>query len=128
MSGFVASVLIFVAAGLLAISAAMASRAAGREPPVWTSTGMAAMLGLALGFILRVVWITPLGFFPIGLSAMLTADWVRHQRGRELGGFLAGAGAFWVWGEVASVINDLSDAAVTTPGWTPIPLAISQPA
>ena len=56
---------------------------------------------------------------------MLIADWVRHQRGRELGGFLTGAGAIWVWGEVAAVMNDLSDAAVTSPGWTPIPLAVS---
>ena len=125
MSGFVACVLIFVAAGLLAVSAAMASRAAGREPSGWTSAGMAAMLGLALGFILRVVWITPLGFFPIGLAAMLIADWVRHQRGGEFGSFLVGAGAIWVWAEISAVMNDLSDAAVTTPGWTPIPLAVS---
>ena len=125
MSGFVACVLIFVAAGLLAVSAAMASRAAGREPSGWTSAGMAGMLGLALGFTLRVVWITPLGFFPIGLAAMLIADWVRHHRGREFGAFLMGAGVFWVWGEISSRMNDLSDAAVTNPGWTPIPLAVS---
>jgi hypothetical protein len=97
MSALVASVLIFVAAGLLALSAAMASQAAGREPPAWTSAGMAAMLGLALGFILQVVWISPLGLFPIGLSALLIADWGRRRKGGELGAFLMGGGAIWVW-------------------------------
>jgi|SRR6266550_4874645 len=123
--GFVASVLILVAAGLLLVAASMASRASGRAASPWTIAAMAAMFGLAIGFLFRVLWISPLGLFPVALAAMLIADWVHHRRGRELGAFLTGAGALWVWGEVSSVINDLSDEAVTIPGWTPIPLAVS---
>ena len=85
----------------------------------------AAMFGLAVGFLFRVVWISPLGLFPVALAVLVAVDWGRRGRVTELGAFLMGIGAMWTWGEISSVINDLSDDAVTYPGWTPIPLAVS---
>jgi hypothetical protein len=85
---------------------------------------MAGMTGTALGFLLYVMWVPPLIVFPIVVAGILVADWLARGDLLLLGSFLVGAGGLWAGLQSLSLINDLGDEAVTTPGWTPIPLAL----
>lgn len=85
---------------------------------------MAGMTGTALGFLLYVMWVPPLILFPIVVAVIIVADWLARGELVLLGSFLVGAGGLWAGLQGLSLINDLGDEAVTTPGWTPIPLAL----
>jgi hypothetical protein len=80
---------------------------------------------MALGFLLYVMWVPPLILFPIVVGGTLAADWLARSALLLLGSFLVGAGGLWAVMQGLALINDLSDEAVSIPGWTPVPLALS---
>ena len=116
--------LLFVAAGLLVIAAASIGRARGHAPSRASSALMAGMTGLGLGFVLYVLLVPPLILFPVAVAGIVVADWLRRRDWLLLGSFLVGAGGLWAVMSGWALVNDLADDAVSTPGWTPIPLAL----
>lgn len=116
--------LLFVAAGLLVIAGASIGRARGHEPSRASSALMAGMTGLGLGFVLYVLFVLPLILFPAAVAGIVVADWLRRRDWLLLGSFLTGAGGLWAVMSGWALVNDLTDAAVSYPGWTPIPLAM----
>lgn len=85
---------------------------------------MAGMTGLGLGFVLYVLFVLPLILFPAAVAGIVVADWLRRRDWLLLGSFLTGAGGLWAVMSGWALVNDLTDAAVSYPGWTPIPLAM----
>lgn len=85
---------------------------------------MAGMTGVAVGFLLLVMWVAPLILFPLVTAAILLAAWLSRREWLVLGSFLIGAGGLWATMQGLARLNDLADPAVSIPGWTPIPLAV----
>jgi hypothetical protein len=117
--------LLFVGAGLLVLAGVSIGRTRGSRPSRATAMVMAAMTGVALGFLLRVLLVPPLLLFPLVVAGILVANWVSRREWPMLGSFLIGAGGLWTAMEGLARLNDLADPAVTFPGWTPIPLALA---
>ena len=117
--------LLFTAAGLLLILGVRIGRAGGREASARDTSLMAAMTGVAIGFLLLVLPVFPLLIFPMVIGGILVATWLAERRWLELGAFLVGGGLLWCATETLSLLNDLGDPAVTRPGWTPIPFGIA---
>jgi hypothetical protein len=117
--------LLFVGAGLLVLAGVSIGRTRGSRPSRATALVMAAMTGVALGFLLRVLLVPPLLLFPLVVAGILVANWVSRREWPMLGSFLIGAGGLWTAMEGLARLNDLADPAITFPGWTPIPLALA---
>jgi hypothetical protein len=117
--------LMFVAAGLLLLAGVSLGRTRGRQPSRTTRALMAGMTGVALGFLLLIMFVAPLILFPIVIAGILVADWLVRRAWLVLGSFLVGAGGLWTAMQGLALINGLADEAVSYPGWTPIPLAVS---
>ena len=116
--------LLFVAGGLLLIALSCGTRVRGRQIH-GLGVAMAVMTGLALGFLSLFLFLFPFVVFPLGIAGILIARWLAAGRLTELGAFLVAAAGFWVLEEAAALINDLNDPAVTSPAWSPIPLALA---
>jgi hypothetical protein len=116
--------LLFGAAGLLVIAGASIGRARGHEPSRASSALMAGMTGLGVGFVLYVLFVLPLILFPAAVAGIVVADWLRRRDWLLLGSFLLGAGGLWAVMQGWALVNDLTDEAVSYPGWTPIPVAM----
>ena len=69
-------------------------------------------------------FVFPLILFPAAVGGIVVADWLRRRDWLLLGSFLVGAGGLWAVMSGWALVNDMADAAVSTPGWTPIPLAL----
>jgi hypothetical protein len=117
--------LLFVGAGLLVLAGVSIGRTRGSRTSRATALVMAAMTGVALGFLLRVLLVPPLLVFPLVVAGILVANWVSRREWPMLGSFLIGAGGLWMAMEGLARLHDLADPAVTFPGWTPIPLALA---
>ena len=117
--------LLFAAAGLLVLAGVTLGRARGRPPSASARLLMAGMTGMALGFLLLVMPVLPFALFPLAVACILAADWGRRGAWALLGALLLGGGGFWLLTELQSFVNDVSDAAVSRPGWTPVPLGLS---
>ncbi len=117
--------LLVVAAGLMLVAASYVTRQRGAEAGTGVRIGMAAMTGLALSFLIRVLVVLPLVVFPMAMTGILVASWLSRGRLDELGAFLVAGGGLWALDEVYARLNDVSDPAVIYPGWTPIPLALA---
>jgi hypothetical protein len=124
MDGTVALILLLVALALLLLGASALRRRSGRAPSSPQSIAMALMTGLALGFLALVFLGHPFMLFPLAIGAVLLAGWIRPMRPALIGGLLLGFGLMWTAMFGWQRLNDLSDAAVTIPGWTPYPLAV----
>jgi hypothetical protein len=124
--GDVASLsLLFVAAALLVLAGMSVGRARGQPPSAFSTALLAGMTGIALGFVMYVMWVPPLLLFPVVVAGILMADWLVRGAMVPLGAFLIGAGGLWAAIQSVALVNDLSDEAVSIPGWTPFPLALS---
>jgi hypothetical protein len=115
--------LLYVAAGLLLLAGVSIGRGRGQQPSRTTEALMAAMTGVALGFLLRLLFAGPLLAFPVVIGGMLIASWINRRARHLVGAFLVGAGGLWAAMDLLALASDLSDPAVSYPGWTPIPLA-----
>ncbi|MDQ2673666.1 MAG: hypothetical protein M3Y40_03345 [Chloroflexota bacterium] len=118
-------VLLFVAAGLLLILGIRIGRSRGAEASARDAALMAAMTGVAIGFLVLVLPVFPLLIFPMVIGAILVATWLAERRWLELGTFLVAGGLLWCATETLSLINDLGDPAVYRPAWTPIPFGMA---
>jgi hypothetical protein len=123
MDGTVALILLLVALALLLLGASALRRRSGRAPSSPQSIAMALMTGLALGFLALVFLGHPFMLFPLAIGAVLLAGWIRPMRLALIGALLLGFGLLWTAIFGWQRLNDLSDAAVSYPGWTPYPLA-----
>jgi hypothetical protein len=117
--------LLFTAAGLLLILGIRIGRWRGSQPGIRETALMAAMTGVAIGFLVLVLPVVPLLIFPMVIGGILVATWLAERRWTELGAFLLGGGLLWCATETLSLMNDLGDPAVTRPAWTPIPFAMA---
>ncbi len=117
--------LLFTAAGLLLILGVSIGRRRGRETSTRDAALMAAMTGVAVGFLVLVLPVPPVLIFPIVIGGVLVATWLAERRWLELGAFLLGGGLLWCTTETLSLLNDLSDPAVYRPAWTPIPFGMA---
>ena len=68
--------------------------------------------------------VIPIVAFPFVIAGMLVASWLQQRSWLPLGAFLVGGGALLFAMQAMRRVNDLADAAVTIPGWSPIPMAI----
>lgn len=123
MNGTTAVILLLVALALLLLGASALRRHSGRTPSGPQSIAMALMTGLALGFLALVFLGHPFMLFPLAIGAVLLASWVRPMRLALIGALLIGFGLLWTAMFGWQRLNDLSDAAVSYPAWTPYPLA-----
>jgi hypothetical protein len=123
MHGFASAALLLVAAGLLVLVLVGARGRCGRPPSSEQGLAMALMTGLATGYLALVSLGHPLMFFPLGVAAVLVVSWLRVARLADAGSLLLGWGALWTTMFAWQLLNDLSDPAVSYPGWTPYPLA-----
>jgi Na+/phosphate symporter len=85
---------------------------------------MAAMTGIAVMFLVVVMPVIPMVIFPFVVTGMLVTKWVQERAWRPLGAFLVGGGSLLFAMQLMRRANDLADAAVTIPGWSPIPMAV----
>jgi hypothetical protein len=115
--------LLFVALGLLLLAAAALRPRSAAAPRTTQTFAMALMTGLALGFLALVFFGHPYMLLPMGIGGVLLASWLRPPQPRAMGALLVGFGVLWTAMLGWSLINDLSDPAVSAPGWTPQPLA-----
>jgi hypothetical protein len=120
-----AVLLLFVAAGLLLLAGVATGRLRGARPRSRDLAVMAGMTGVATAFLFIAMPVAPLIIFPMVIAGVLLASWLADRRVLQLGAFLVGAGGYIVTAEALGRANDLADPAVTTPGWTPVPLAIA---
>jgi hypothetical protein len=125
VNGVASLLLLFVAVGLLVLAGVSIGRTRGREPSERDAALMAAMVGAASAFLLMILLVTPLVVLPGLVIGVLVTDWVRGGRLLHLGAFCFGGGLLVATMQTLTVLNDLSDPAVSVPGWTPIPLAAS---
>jgi hypothetical protein len=65
----------------------------------------------------------PVGLVTVIPSVMLGLIYARTRRIADLGVLLGAFAAVWAAHETWTWVNDLSDPAVSIPGWTPVPLA-----
>jgi hypothetical protein len=117
--------LLFTAAGLLLILGVRIGRGRGHEASARDTGLMAAMTGVAIGFLVLVLPVFPLLIFPMVIGGILVATWLVERRWLELGTFLLGGGLLWCGTETLSLLNDLGDPSVTRPAWTPIPFGLA---
>jgi hypothetical protein len=123
MDGGTAVILLLVALALLLLAASALRRRSGTAPSTSQAVAMALMTGLALGFLALVFLGHPFMLFPLAISAVLVAGWIRQVQPALIGALLLGFGLLWTAMFGWQRLNDLSDAAVSYPGWTPYPLA-----
>lgn len=116
--------LLFVAVGLLLLAGVAIGRSGGRAPGRASAGVMAAMTGLATGFLALVMAVIPLIAFPLVMGTILLGAWTQRREWHLVGWFLIGAGSFSALSQALVLANDLSDRAVTIPGWSPVPLAL----
>jgi Ca2+/Na+ antiporter len=116
--------LLFVASALLLLAGTAIGRSRGRAPGRAIAGVMAAMTGLGTGFLALVMPVVPLIAFPVSVAAILVVAWVLRRDWHLIGWFLIGVGGFWALSQALVVANDLSDPAVTIPGWSPVPFAL----
>ena len=109
--------LLFVAAALLLLAGMAIGRSRGRAPGRAIAGVMAAMTGLGTGFLCLVMPVVPLIAFPLSLAAILVVTWVLRREWHLLAWFLIGTGGFWALSQGLVLVNDVSDPAVTIPGW-----------
>ena len=81
------------------------------------------MLGLAIGFLSYFLLASVLFLFPVAVAAILAWSWLRRGSTAEPGLFLMAFGGLWTVLLGLQRWNDLSDPAVSLPGWTAYPLA-----
>jgi hypothetical protein len=124
LNGSAAVILLLMALALLALAVAALRRRAERRPSAPESLAMSSMTGLALGFLALVFLGHPFMLLPLGIAGVLLANWLRPMRPALIGALLVGFGALWTVMFGWQRLNDLSDAAVVIPGWTPYPLAV----
>lgn len=86
---------------------------------------MAAMTGVAIGFLVLVLPVFPLLVLPLVVGGVLVGAWLADRRWLELGALLLGGGLLRSATETLSLVNDLGDPAVTRPAWTPIPFGMA---
>ena len=116
--------LLLVAAGLLVVLGVNLGRARGRSPSARDTTLMAGMTGVAIGFLVVFLSASPLALGPVAIAGVLVAVWWRRGQVALIGAFLVGGGLLVALMNGMWLVNDLSDPAVSYPGWTPIPLAV----
>ena len=116
--------LLFVAAGLLVVIGVGLGRERGRQPSSHDTALMAAMTGIALGFLGLFLSASPMAIGPVAIGGVLVATWWRRGQTALVGAFLIGSGALVAGMQALTLINDLADPAVSIPGWTPVPLAL----
>ena len=124
MNGFLSFLLLLIAASLLLISAAAIARRSGREESPAELAAMALMSGLAMGFLSYFLLASMLAAFPIALAGVLVMSWLRRGATLQPSAFFSGFGGLWTFLFGWQRWNDLSDPAVTYPGWTVYPLAL----
>lgn len=122
MNGYLAFLLLLVAAGLLVLAAG------------WSATGHAEwrrnaeakvlLFGLAIGYLTYFLIGTVLVFFPLAIAAVAMTARTRSAL-PDAGTFLVACAGSWVVFLGLRHWNDLADPAVTQPGWTPYPLALA---
>lgn len=128
MPGPAPYIALLVALGLLLVAGASIGRARGCGPNAATQALMAALTGATVGFILLLLPVMPFLLFPAALTAGLSGAWIARRQWALLGWFLVGAGGQWVVSEGWGAWNDLADAAVSRPGWSPLPLVLASAA
>ena len=124
MNGIASILLLFVAAGLLLLAGIGIGRWRGRPPSAGETALMAAMTGVAVTFLVIVMPVIPIVIFPFVVAGVLVTHWIREGSWRPLGAFLAGGGSLLFAMQATARANDLADAAVSIPGWSPIPMAV----
>lgn len=124
MNGFLAFLLLLIAASLLLIATVAIKRRSGREESPGELAAMALMSGLAMGYLSYFLLGSVMAAFPIALAGVLVASWLRRGRTRQPSAFFIGFGGLWTLLFGWQRWNDLSDPAVTYPGWTVYPLAL----
>jgi hypothetical protein len=123
VNGTASILLLFVAAGLLILAGAGVGRARGRALSRSDAALMAGMTGVTIGFLGMLLSASMLLLGPIAIAAVLLATWASRGRTELVGAFLAGAGLIVAGMQAWAFLNDVSDRAVSIPGWTPVPLA-----
>lgn len=105
-------------------------RAYGQVVTYWAKARRWAVL-LAIGSLAAWLWIR-LGLYGFGLAVgivvvlpVLYLAWryVRSERRLDAGRVLGSFAGVWATFEAARWLNAASDAAVSIPGWSPVPLA-----
>lgn len=118
-----AFVLALVAIGLLLGGWFTIARLSGRDPS--RLEAVAVLAGVTLALVVRLTPVMPFVAFSLVVGAALAGAWGLRGEWASVGWFLMGAGDFWLLYELWAGLNDLGDAAVSRPGWSPLPLVIA---
>ncbi len=86
---------------------------------------LAAMTGVGAASLKLMRPILPYVLVPVTVSAHLGSGWIARRQWLPLGFYLVGAAGFWLSWEAWLAWNDLTDQAVSRPGWSPVPLAVA---
>ncbi|MEO8252156.1 MAG: hypothetical protein ABI578_06745 [Chloroflexota bacterium] len=124
MNGFLAFLLLLIAASLLLISGVAIKRRSGREESAGELAVMALMSGVAMGYLSYFLLGSAMAAFPIALAGVLVASWLHRAETLQTSAFCIGFGGLWTFFFGWQRWNDLSDPAVSYPGWTVYPLAL----
>lgn len=85
---------------------------------------MAGMTGITIGFLVTFLSASMLALGPVAIAGVLIAAWWRRGQTALVGAFLIGGGVLVAFMNGMWLVDDLTDAAVSYPGWTPIPLGL----
>jgi len=112
-------------AGLLLLGR-LEDRPAGRSRRILIAEGvMAAMTGIGAASLTLIFPVLPYVVVSVAVTAYLGSGWIARSHLVPLGCYLLGAAGFWLTWEALAAWNDLTDAAVSRPGWSPLPAAIA---
>jgi len=86
---------------------------------------LATVTGIGTASLTLMLPVLPYVVVPVAVTAYLASRFIARRRWLPLGCHLIGAGTFWLAWEAWSAWNDLTDTAVSRPGWSPLPLGIA---
>lgn len=120
-----AFVFALAALGLLLLGWITLARLRGRDASRLQLEAAAALTGVTLAFVVLLTPVMPFVAFALVVGATLAVAWAVRGEWASVGWFLMGAGDFWLLYEAWAGLNDFLDAAVSRPGWSPLPLAVA---